>query len=199
MGEQKTLTSMSRVRQCAFVLVCLMTFGNVPTLSAADSGSGQTSSAAPPRKAETMPDGHNDAKPVPIVRALSSEEISALEKGLDLAARLADAPRPLDITQVQRLYDDYLDEEIDNVEAIIALGLAFGDVMRRQGNLVWARVIDEYGEETCVAAPHKVVYSGSISMIQKRLARKEKVNLAQLSQAVLDEMAKQVLTAATRE
>ena len=136
---------------------------------------------------------HGKANKVePVARDLTSEERLALEEGLDLAARIAHAPRPLDIADVQRLYDGYLDEGITDSDAIIALGLAFGDDVKRHGNLVWVRVIDEYGDETCLAAPHHIVFSAPISMIQKRLRRKEKVDLMQLREATLETSAKQI-------
>jgi uncharacterized membrane protein len=151
------------------------------------------------RTAATTMSKTTEPKQVQIVRELNSDEREALEEGLDLAARVADAPRPLDISQVQRLYDDYLNEQITDSDAIIALGLAFGDEVRRRGNLVWARVIDEYGDETCVAAPKRMVHAAPISMIQKRLNRKERVDLAQLRDATLEAMAKQIPDAMARE
>lgn len=141
----------------------------------------------------------HDAPQVPVIRKLNSDEFEALEQGLNMAARIADAPRPLGISHVQRLYDDYLDEQITDADAIIALGLAFGDEVRRKGKMVWARVIDEYGDETCVAAPKHMVHAAPISMIQKRLKRKERVDMTQLRDATIDAMEKQMLTSMARE
>jgi hypothetical protein len=42
------------------------------------------------------------------LRPLSSDEIAARDAGLDLAAQLISAPRPLRIDQVQALYDTLL-------------------------------------------------------------------------------------------
>jgi hypothetical protein len=150
-------------------------------------------------KAMSKTTDQDTPNPLPVIRELSSDERAALEEGLDLAARIADVPRPLDISQVQRLYDDYLNEQITDSDAIIALGLAFGEEVRRKGKMVWARVIDEYGDETCVAAPKHMVNAAPISMIQKRLKRKERVNMAQLRDATIDAMEKQILTSMARE
>ena len=144
----------------------------------------------------------DDAEPnsVPILRALSTDDLGALEAGLDFAARIADAPRPLDIANVQRLYDDYLNEQITDEDAIISLGLAFGDEVRRHGNFVWARVVDKYGDETCVAAPKHEVHSAPISMIQKRLRRQERIDLKHLRDATIAVMEERILSgAAERE
>jgi len=165
-----------------------------PSISADAPGKRQSTTAA-----TTMSKTPNQEEPSQVLRELNSDEREALEEGLELAARIADARRPLDILQVQRLYDDYLDEQITDTDAVIALGLAFGDEVRRRGNLVWARVIDEYGDETCVAAPKHKVHAAPISMIQKRLNRKERVNLTQLRDATLEAIAKQIPGAMARE
>jgi hypothetical protein len=133
-----------------------------------------------------------------IVRGLNAEEKVALEAGLDLAARIAGASRPLSLAQVQALYDGFLEEGITDTDSIIALGLAFGDDMVRHGGLIWVRVIDEYGDETCVSAPHHIVDAAPISMIQKRLNRKEDVDLLALRAATLQAIERQVQKAMSR-
>ena len=119
------------------------------------------------------------------LRALTAEETAALEAALNLAARLAKAPRPLHMTQVQRLYDDFLAKGVTDEDPIIALGLAFGAHLVDDGTLVWAGTIDAYGEETVVAPPHHISVAPPISMIQKRLARKEGADLAQLRTTIM--------------
>ncbi len=139
-----------------------------------------------------------DAENVPTIRALSADEAAALEEGLDFAGRIAGAARPLTIATVQRLYDGYLDEGIADNDAIIALGLAFGDDVARHGGLVWVRVIDDIGEETCIAPPHRMAFAAPVSMIRKRLGRAEKVDLAALRAATLDTISEQMRTASPR-
>jgi len=141
----------------------------------------------------------DQAKPqAPIVRPLNAEEREDLEAGLNLASELAAAPRPLSLDRVQRLYDRLLSQGIDNGDETIALGLAFGETMLSDDAFVWARVEDVYGTETCVAATHHVVYAGPISMLQKRLERREPVALAELRKAILEMMNEQIATAKRR-
>ena len=58
-------------------------------------------------------------------RGLTSEERAALESGLSLASRLADAAPPLTAAHVQDLYDTLSSQYPEYGEGIIAAGLAF--------------------------------------------------------------------------
>ncbi len=96
-----------------------------------------------------------------------------------MAARLVGAVRPLTTAQVQALYDMLVTEEAGD-EAVIALGLAFGEQIVRVSGLEWARISDEYGDETCVAVRGREIFCAPISMIQKRIRRKERVEVGSL-------------------
>jgi hypothetical protein len=121
------------------------------------------------------------------LRSLSSDEISARDAGLDLAARLINASRPLRIDQVQALYDALLAGRVDGGgDASIALGLAFGEQIVSKAAFEWMRISDEYGDETCVSPPGKEIFCAPISMLQKRLKRREAIDLAQLSDEMID-------------
>jgi len=78
------------------------------------------------------------------------------------------------------LYDGFLAERLEREDALIALGLSFGEQIVRTADFEWVRVSDEYGEETCVAPRGKTVHCAPISMIKKRLMRGEVVDLARL-------------------
>jgi hypothetical protein len=117
--------------------------------------------------------------PAIILRALTADEKAALQAGLDLAARLARGPLPLSLGQVQVLYDSLLERDADPDE-VIAVGLAFGDLVVRQPELEWARIEDEYGSETCVAVVGRMTNCAPISMIQKRVKRREDIDIAEL-------------------
>jgi hypothetical protein len=121
----------------------------------------------------------------PQISLLTPDLKSALESGLDLAARLAAAPRPLSDVHVEALYNAFLDEGVEDVEAIIALGLSFGESFVTRGGFEWVRVLDEYGEETCVAVLGKATFCSPISMIQKRLARAERPDIRLLREATI--------------
>ena len=111
------------------------------------------------------------------LRPLTNDELAAREAGLDMAARLAGASRPLSVAHVQALYDVLLSEEAGD-EALIALGLAFGEQIAAISDFEWVRVSDEYGDETVVAAPKKEIFCAPISMIQKRIQRQERLDIA---------------------
>lgn len=112
----------------------------------------------------------------------------ALEAGLNFAARFAGAPRPLSTEAVEALYNAFLEEEIDDSDAIIALGLSFGETFLAHGDFEWVRVVDEYGDETCLALTGKTVFCAPISMIQKRLERGERPDIRLLREATIEQI-----------
>ena len=115
------------------------------------------------------------------LRPLLSDEIAARDTGLALAAQLVGASLPLRIDQVQALYDALLTARVDGGgDASIALGLAFGEQIVSTAAFEWMRVSDEYGEETCVSPPGKEIFCAPISMLQKRLKRREAIDVARL-------------------
>jgi hypothetical protein len=116
-----------------------------------------------------------------ICRELTSDEIVALEQGLNFAAKLARGERPLSARQIQRLYDAFIEEEITDADAIISLGLAFGENIAQNGGFEWVRIEDEYGEETSLRLIGKTVYCHPISMIQKRIERREGADIGELT------------------
>lgn len=121
------------------------------------------------------------------LRPLSSDELAARDAGLDLAARLISASRPLRIDQVQALYDALLAGRVDgDGEASIALGLAFGEQIVATAAFEWMRVSDEYGDETCVSPRGKEIFCAPISMLQKRLKRREAIDVAQLRDEMIE-------------
>jgi Domain of unknown function (DUF3806) len=120
------------------------------------------------------------------LRQLSSDEVAARDAGLDLAARLIGAPRPLRIDQVQALYDALLVERADNRDASIALGLAFGEQIVATSEFEWVRVSDDYGDETCVSVPGKEIFCAPISILQKRLKRRETTDLTRLRYEMIE-------------
>jgi hypothetical protein len=115
-------------------------------------------------------------------RPMTTDELAAFENGLDFAARLAGVSRPLKVWHVQALYDVFLEDKIEDPDSIIALGLAFGGVVLELGDFEWLRVIDEWGEENSLAVRGTKLYCHPVSMIQKRLDRRERIDLKWLSE-----------------
>ncbi|MGI9412020.1 MAG: DUF3806 domain-containing protein, partial [Hyphomicrobiales bacterium] len=114
------------------------------------------------------------------IRPLSLDEKSALDDGLNLAARLVDGRRPLSSDQIQELYDVMLSKHADFAEGLVATGLAFGELIAGKTGFEWVRVSDEYGEETGLSLPGKQIFCAPVSMIQKRIEGAEASDIAAL-------------------
>ncbi len=118
-------------------------------------------------------------------RPLDADLGEALVQGLDFTARLARAERPLSAAALQRLYDAFIDESIEDADAIISLGLSFGESIIQSGHFEWVRVSDEWGDETALAVLDKALYCHPISMIQKRLRVGERISIAELRESTI--------------
>ncbi len=84
------------------------------------------------------------------------------------------------------LYDVICRNHADNIDAGIAIGLAFGETITSETDYEWVRVSDEYGEETALSPVGLMAACHPISMLQKRIAKREHVSLAELRQGVID-------------
>ena len=114
------------------------------------------------------------------IQSLSSYGHAALNDALELAARLVDGRQPLTPIQVQALYDTLLSTDVKHDQGVIALGLAFGQLVIDASNFEWVRVSSEYGEETCISPVGAEIICAPISMIQKRLDKDEPENIIEL-------------------
>lgn len=63
---------------------------------------------------------------------------------------------------------------------MIATGIAFGELISRKAGYDWVRVIDEWGSETCLSPKGWDGTCHPISMIQKRTARREDIDMGEL-------------------
>ena len=113
-------------------------------------------------------------------RALNKDELSALEDTLSYASKIAGKEKALGFEDVDELYKSFLDEDITDAGAQIALGLSFGHLFILSEKYEWVRISDEYGEETALAPHNKKIMIAPISMIQKRLKDRLHVNIAEL-------------------
>ena len=120
------------------------------------------------------------------IRQLNEEERLALVDGLALASRLIGEPQPFSIEQIQSLYNIVCDEHAENLEAQIAVGLAFGEAIADITGYEWVRVKDEWGEETSLSPAGLRVACHPISMIQKRIAKKEAVDLVKFRDGIIE-------------
>lgn len=132
------------------------------------------------------------------LRRLSDTEFGALHSGLKLAEQLAGVEGPLTTSDVQALYDAALDRGESEAELEIAIGLAFGALFVDGAEFEWARISDQWGDETCVAVVGKMVHAAPISMIQKRLHRGEQVSIAELWDGVTRVLREQAAKSANR-
>lgn len=127
-----------------------------------------------------------------IIRKLSDDERSALEEGLALAAKLVDGEPPLSTVQVQELYNALLTDHPGYAEGVIVAGLAFGELIAVEGGYEWVRVGDEYGEETMLSPCGTQIVCAPISMIQKRIAASEAINIAELRDETIKMLQRQI-------
>jgi hypothetical protein len=132
------------------------------------------------------------------LRPLNDGEIVALQQGLALASQMARSDSTLDLVQVQQLYDAALDSNERDVERLIAIGLAFGALIVDGAEFEWARISDEWGDETCVGVIGKMTHCAPISMIQKRLRRAETIDVAELRGGTIRALREQAAQAADR-
>ena len=127
-----------------------------------------------------------------IYRALNESERQALADGLELASKLAGVSRRLTMTEVQQLYDRAVTEGAQDPDALIAIGLAFGQQIVEQSGFGWVRISDQWGDETCVGPVGKQQHCAPISMVQKRLARSEAIDLQALATQIIEVMRKRL-------
>ena len=128
----------------------------------------------------------------PKIRELNADEVLAVESGLAFAARIAAVERPLSLDQLQTLYDGFLNEAVDDANAVIALGLSFGQCVLSSGPFEWVRFQDDHGEETSLAVIGASICVHPISMIQKRLQRGEAISIEVLCNDTLATLGEQV-------
>ena len=103
-----------------------------------------------------------------------------------LAARYLDSAGPLPVEKVQELYQVVAEHFRDYDEAHIAVGIAFGETIARKTGWEWVTVTDEYGAETSLSPPGYTIACHPISMIQKRVADNEPVDLAELRDEAIE-------------
>jgi hypothetical protein len=129
------------------------------------------------------------------VRELNAEEQAAFEAGLALVHRTAaELGTPLsrdgedyDLPVLQRILDEHVQWPRDD-ELAISIGLAFGKVLEHDMDLEWVRVTDEYGSETSLRVPETTLWVHPISMITKRLGKREAISLRNMLDFLQDRL-----------
>lgn len=119
------------------------------------------------------------------IRELNQEEASARDGGVALAAEYLASNPPFSPRQVQALYDAILEHDPEHEEAQIALGIVFGEMIAAKAGYRWMRIIDEYGAETGLCHGAALVTCFPISMLQKRISRREAIDLVELRDATI--------------
>jgi hypothetical protein len=126
------------------------------------------------------------------IHPLTDEEEDARQSALALAARLIGKSLPLGVPEVNALYQVIRNEHADFEEGVIATGIAFGELIVRKAGYEWVRVTDEWGSETSLSPKG---WNGSchpISMIQKRIERREDVDLGELCEDTIWTLQKRI-------
>lgn len=117
--------------------------------------------------------------------SLTAEQGQAVDEAIALAADYLATDPPFSPAEVQRLYDAVARGRPDRVDAQIAVGMAFGEMIIAKAGYEWVRVSDEYGEETALCHRTAAVTCFPVSMLQKRLSRREEVDLVELRDSTI--------------
>jgi hypothetical protein len=88
--------------------------------------------------------------------------------------------------KVQELYQVVAENFRDQEKAQLAVGITFGEMIAERTGWEWVRVSDEYGAEASLSPSGYMIGCHPISMIQKRIAANEPVDLAQLRDETID-------------
>lgn len=118
------------------------------------------------------------------IRALNDEEQDALKSGRHFFHKLCVQLKmdPQNLASLQQLFDEAVAGQLPVREAILSLGIAFGDHIAAEYPLEWVRVSDEYGEETVLARKSSQLIIAPISVIQKRIDSREMWDLSELAE-----------------
>jgi hypothetical protein len=119
------------------------------------------------------------------ISGLTVEQAQAVDEAIALAADYLETDPPFSSVEVQRLYDAVARDHPENVEAQIAVGMAFGEMIISKADYEWVRASDGYGEETALCHRTAAVTCFPISMLQKRISKREEVDLAELRDATI--------------
>ena len=119
------------------------------------------------------------------ISGLTAEQAQAVDEAIALAADYLATDPPFSPVEVQRLYDAVAKDHPDRLEAQIAVGMAFGEMIISKAGYEWVRASDEYGEETALCHRTAAVTCFPISMLQKRIAKREAVDLVELRDATI--------------
>lgn len=119
-----------------------------------------------------------------IIRDLNDEEQDALVSGRHFFQTLCVKLKmnPQNPASLQQLFDEAVAGQRPVQEAILSLGIAFGDRMAAEHPLEWVRVSDEFGEETVLARKSSQLIIAPISVVQKRVDSREMWNLSELAE-----------------
>ena len=128
------------------------------------------------------------------IRTLNATEQATLDQGLALAKHLTNTSQPLNASQVQILYDVLLKSKHYDESHMIALGLAFGNLIVEKSDMEWVRISDEYGEETGLSPQEYQIFIAPISIIQKRIDRHETLSIATLRDDTIKLINEQIAT-----
>ena len=119
------------------------------------------------------------------ISGLTVEQAPAVDEAIALAADYLATDPPFSPDEVQTLYDVVARERPHHVDAQIAVGIAFGEMIIDKTDYEWVRVSDEYGDETALCHRTAMVTCFPISMLQKRISKREEVDLVELRDATI--------------
>lgn len=91
----------------------------------------------------------------------------------------------LDLGYLQRLLDEQRVDS-DDLQTLQGMGIALGEVLRRERYLKWVRYIDPVGASRALQLTHEDYYVFPITLISRRVSVGAKVDIQELFQRALD-------------
>lgn len=117
------------------------------------------------------------------ISSLEKEDAEFLQNRRGFAAQIEKMRQippkdvPITISVLQGMYDGGIAEQIDDQPYWEALAICIGDELVKRHHFEWVLITDEWGTEPAVAVPGKMVYATPMSMIFKRVEKREKVEV----------------------
>ncbi|WP_073980872.1 DUF3806 domain-containing protein [Erythrobacter donghaensis] len=114
------------------------------------------------------------------ISPLPEGQIRALRASFASLSSGSDETDFITVEEIQSTYDALLASKEMDEESLVALGVAFGEMICAQGDFEWVKLEDEYGSGPALALVGWDVVCSPIDMIEKRLEDGDAVDLVEL-------------------
>ncbi len=116
-----------------------------------------------------------------VIRVVDIQERNTLNSFLRHASTLTRHSLPIPSTFLQVLFEQLQADSNRTEIDVVALGIAFGEDIIRQGDFIWAHIEDMFGKSLRVAVRNKWAYCSPVDAVKKRVALTDPIDLSMLS------------------